>query len=1169
MAVKIRPRKSFFFPIRLWPYHHSLFLEHSKRIGVDRGLWRAKTVERGTVEAGGAYHGRFTLTEAAYHGVYAGKAGLRAGARGDVDYAADSVTPARHNISNPRPEHGGRQNRHLTWSDPQEEPLASPGASQKSHNNKDRKRDRLAHTSLVAPIEESPGKDSARPRAGPTHRKTRTARPVRSLLRDEATSSTTQEPPNAQPKAPPDTRNVTGTLPPPPPPHCPSQTGSTSSSVSRRTKAKRAPASWSSLGIETASGPPPALSFQRSCSSEAVRRAFTLTEFALAQQQLPLGPSRDGEGGRCSPDYKSKATDNDRESLSTSDSTDTAGDRNNLLDRVSSEEDKDPCVHTRMKARDGHYYGEDLLEDDRDRTLRALEGFPGDADNAYVSSDERKAFEEEPQSEHNRTGSDDLFLNLAKSQSKPEGTEEASRRSERRRSRIALASHRTSTPMAPFQASATPKSTPAQERVAMPSRIEPSDDEWGHVQSLERAQERSSASSSSLPVRRIGSPSVSAHPLDESSSRSRFLENAPHGSVSAPREAPKSAINAKAHQLGAHRQSLPDASTANPYRSHRYRQSNLSYTFPQNPSGPPPPPPPPLDRAGVSLDQDASPSTPRVDGTESTVSTTAPSTVWDELDDLKSRIRKLELTGKLPSSSGAAMSNASGDRPRTATTTVTTVSSSPKQGRLNSVSPSESGIGGSAAANVHPLLHASLAKSRTLLDAEVYRALETTASDALSLAALMGGSGIRSSGASAIGYGVPPDRQIRRKAESMCRSLTELSIALCDEKTGSAPAPSRHNSTVHPRHRDSSTVYTSLDGAADIDHGQPYHRPYHHHQNTMDSTPNAVTTLARSSSRALNRAEARRSSLISLSQHANYSPQGPDASTNTPMGNTPYTPTANSNSNSNSNSSRHLSRASTVLFRNRADLSYSNPNTPDDHSPSPPHGYRAPSRAATDIISNKQSNRRSARYSSPREYTSNYPLPNSTSRSPSVASSSLPLLRYHQHQHHQPHSSISNNGITPAGDGDDDNNNHHNNTPPTMPGNASSIQRRYLDRNSPASNTGGGGSNGYDSTPPPSMLMTSRAGAAADEKSIRLVDGAAAGGGNSLVNSRSRTGSFVGRSTTSSAAAAAESNVTRRLRMRQEQQYHQQQQQQQQQQEEDEQEMQMQLQMQMQMAHAE
>ncbi len=37
-----------------------------------------------------------------------------------------------------------------------------------------------------------------------------------------------------------------------------------------------------------------------------------------------------------------------------------------------------------------------------------------------------------------------------------------------------------------------------------------------------------------------------------------------------------------------------------------------------------------------------------VEGTESSASTAAPSTVWDELDDLKSRIHRLELTGKIP-----------------------------------------------------------------------------------------------------------------------------------------------------------------------------------------------------------------------------------------------------------------------------------------------------------------------------------------------------------------------------------------------------------------------------------------------------------------------------------------------------------------------------------------
>jgi hypothetical protein len=50
---------------------------------------------------------------------------------------------------------------------------------------------------------------------------------------------------------------------------------------------------------------------------------------------------------------------------------------------------------------------------------------------------------------------------------------------------------------------------------------------------------------------------------------------------------------------------------------------------------------------------------------DSVDSQTAPSTVWDELDDLKSRIKKLELTGKIPPTSSAALvSGGSGsDRP--------------------------------------------------------------------------------------------------------------------------------------------------------------------------------------------------------------------------------------------------------------------------------------------------------------------------------------------------------------------------------------------------------------------------------------------------------------------------------------------------------------------------
>ncbi|KAH6998541.1 hypothetical protein BKA56DRAFT_29366 [Ilyonectria sp. MPI-CAGE-AT-0026] len=189
----------------------------------------------------------------------------------------------------------------------------------------------------------------------------------------------------------------------------------------------------------------------------------------------------------------------------------------------------------------------------------------------------------------------------------------------------------------------------------------------------------------------------------------------------------------------------------------------------------------------------------QVEGTESTTSNTAPSTVWDELDDLKSRIHRLELTGKLPSTSGAAVSRLSDERPPTATTTVTTMSSSPKRpGKDNQVIDTVSNT--SIQKEAHPLLHAALTKSKHLLDVEVYRALESAANDAMALSTMMGSPGQLgpiSSGASTIGSGTTmTDRQLRRKADSVCRSLTELCVALGEDRAQSraqhavqAPAP--------------------------------------------------------------------------------------------------------------------------------------------------------------------------------------------------------------------------------------------------------------------------------------------------------------------------------------------------------------------------------------------
>ncbi|EFY98706.1 LPXTG-motif cell wall anchor domain protein [Metarhizium robertsii ARSEF 23] len=197
-----------------------------------------------------------------------------------------------------------------------------------------------------------------------------------------------------------------------------------------------------------------------------------------------------------------------------------------------------------------------------------------------------------------------------------------------------------------------------------------------------------------------------------------------------------------------------------------------------------------------------------LEGTESTASTTAPSTVWDELDDLKSRINRLELTGKLPSTSGAAVSRMSEERPATATTTVTTLSGSPKRqvnGQIAEVSSTTS-----SQREAHPILHEALVKSRPYLSLEVYQALQSAANDAMALSSMMGTPGQPgpiSSAASVVGTGGPAvtDRQLRRKADSVCRSLTELCVALGEAVgpaniagSASPPALAQHDGPATP-----------------------------------------------------------------------------------------------------------------------------------------------------------------------------------------------------------------------------------------------------------------------------------------------------------------------------------------------------------------------------------
>ena len=383
-------------------------------------------------------------------------------------------------------------------------------------------------------------------------------------------------------------------------------------------------------------------------------------------------------------------------------------------------------------------------------------------------------------------------------------------------------------------------------------------------------------------------------------------------------------------QYGRRRPSFPDSIQTPPNRAHTYRPSNLHYSSSRDNDSTPhidTPPEPATNRAYS-----------RADGTDSVDSVAAPSSVWDELDDLKSRIRKLELTGKLPATSGAAISNGSGERPRTATTTMTTVSSSPKHYRKPSTSPSESTVGGHTSSNLHPLLHAALAKAKDLLSPSIYRVLEATASEALELAALTGSAGPQGTlySASSIINGVTvPDRQVRRKADSLCRSLTELCIALCEVKTNPA-SPAVRTTTAGSRRP---SVQVNGDS----------HTPNYTQQIRASIEPEAGTVPRSSPSRALSRIEARRSSIMNLNGAGSVSREPSQEPPNPAQ----------------SQITNRFNRAGTSLLRTRR------ATNEEDEDPT----LRAPSRAMTDFSQIRPSNGTNRANRLSRDYNSQNPVP--------------------------------------------------------------------------------------------------------------------------------------------------------------------------------------------------
>ncbi|KPA46892.1 hypothetical protein FLAG1_00076 [Fusarium langsethiae] len=414
-----------------------------------------------------------------------------------------------------------------------------------------------------------------------------------------------------------------------------------------------------------------------------------------------------------------------------------------------------------------HDSGDEDDDTNHDRTLRALEGRSEDEAlrSAPVSS-RRGAFDNED------TG--DVFLKIAREETSQRQTDEQP--SDDNRSVVSRATRFTHRrPLSSVVPIHSPNSPPRVRR-----RLS---DQQETSQSRSRGYEDDRATEVSRISTYRTTPrdkAASAHP-EENLGRSRASTSTMRPSPVTPRSIVFQEPNSENSNYSRRRPSITENNATGQSRGSAYKSIHHGHNKTYNSS--------PLVRS-FDFQMPSNIDTGNgAEGTESTLSNTAPSTVWDELDDLKSRIHRLELTGKLPSTSGAAVSRLSDDRPPTATTTATTMSSSPKrvENGHRQTADAVSTTSSHHHRESHSILQSALAKSKVLLDTNIYQALESAANDAISLASMMGTPGQPgpiSSSASTIGSNATvTDRQLRRKAESVCRSLTELCLALGEEAT--------------------------------------------------------------------------------------------------------------------------------------------------------------------------------------------------------------------------------------------------------------------------------------------------------------------------------------------------------------------------------------------------
>jgi hypothetical protein len=721
-----------------------------------------------------------------------------------------------------------------------------------------------------------PAKEPAKPK--PSRTKTAPEAPHAPLLRLPSASSTV----SASPRS----RRATVTNPSTPTAASSATSASyfslqpaAASSDARSPSTRRPPASFSGHGIDTSRGPPITLITRG--NSDYARRSQQPSEGASAQLQHLASPVESQSSGR-PPDEVRHFTPQPQQTnppatTRQNSSTSTARPAPQHMASSSEESSEDDSAPSRPEyptAHSGHGATDSGTDDEQN---------------------------------------EDLFLNIAES-SAPK-LRHADTVTRQDRLRVSLPLHSAVPAVQPLTAQS--RVTRVNQRQSLPSAPSPAPASVTTPVTVSRIPateprsngRRTSHLPSSSRTQQERPPLSPATPVD--SPRTRLPDLNTKASFSSRHDAQLSPHEFLA-QFGRRRPSQPETLLTPPNRTGTYRPSNLGHYSSSRD-----------DTRTPHIETAPQETSSRADGTESHGSTGPAVSVWDELDELKSRIRRIELGGKIPATSGQVISQAIAERPRTANTSATTVSSSPNQQRKTVASPSESTVGAPTPNRIHPLLREALAKAKLHTPPAVSRSLDAAASEALTLAEMTGSAGPQGtlhSASSILGGANSADRQVRRKADNICRSLTELCIAMCDTKSSLAsPAVRSSAASISRRpsvqlNGDSPTVRQSIE-------------------------PEANTSSGISPSRALSRIEARRSSLFTNGNRRESS-QEPQESERIPS---------------------RLQRAGTNLHRTHQSFD------DDDDDPIP----RAPSRAMTDFRAMRSTDNN--RYS--RQYTSREPMP--------------------------------------------------------------------------------------------------------------------------------------------------------------------------------------------------